>query len=92
MRRPHGHGEDDAGREGGARRPPGEIHSRVLAVFAARRDGPKSAGPSPLRGNLAGQFRVRTGDYRVQFSPTGRGRGAVVIVSKIGRRDGFCDE
>ena len=51
---------------------------------------PVVSGVKPLRHGLAGQYRVRTGDYRVQFRVDGGG-GAVVIV-KIGHRDGFYDE
>jgi mRNA-degrading endonuclease RelE of RelBE toxin-antitoxin system len=41
-----------------------------------------------LRGELAGHYRLRTGDYRVKFFVT----GDVVTVEKIGHRDGFYDE
>jgi len=37
---------------------------------------------------LTGCFRIRTGDYRVQF----RVAGDVVTVEKIGHRDGFYEE
>ena len=40
-----------------------------------------------LRGNLAGHFRVRTGDYRVQFHLS----GDTLIVEKVGHRDGFYE-
>lgn len=71
---------------------PAEIHNRVLGVFARLARWPEVSGAKHLRGSLAGQFRVRTGDYRVQFSITGRGKDAVVLVVKIGQRDGFYDE
>jgi mRNA-degrading endonuclease RelE of RelBE toxin-antitoxin system len=37
---------------------------------------------------LAGRFRLRTGDYRVQF----RVDGEKIIVEKIGHRDRFYEE
>jgi len=41
-----------------------------------------------LRGNLGGHFRMRTGDYRVQF----RVEGNRVLVECVGHRDGFYEE
>ena len=64
------------------------IHGRVLKVVERLSRWPAVSGAKPLRHGLAGQYRVRTGDYRVQFRVDG---GAVVIV-KIGHRDGFYDE
>lgn len=71
---------------------PIEIHTRVLGILERLGHWPGVSGAKPLRGDLAGEYRVRTGDYRVQFSVTGRGRDSVVTVTKIGRRDGFYDE
>jgi mRNA-degrading endonuclease RelE of RelBE toxin-antitoxin system len=39
-------------------------------------------------GRLAGHYRIRTGDYRVQFYV----EGETVIVEKIAHRDGFYEE
>ncbi len=41
-----------------------------------------------LSGPLAGHWRLRTGDYRVQF----RVEGELVIVEKVGHRDKFYQE
>lgn len=71
---------------------PDEIHTRVHKIITRLVNWPSVSGAKPLRGDLAGQYRVRTGDYRVQFSVTGRGDAAVVTVVKIGNRDGFYDE
>jgi mRNA-degrading endonuclease RelE of RelBE toxin-antitoxin system len=49
---------------------------------------PDVSGVKPLSGELAGCYRLRTGNYRVQF----RVDGANVTVEKIGHRDGFYDE
>lgn len=46
------------------------------------------SGAKPLSGDLAGLFRLRTGDYRVQF----RVERQRIVVEKIGHRDGFYDE
>jgi mRNA-degrading endonuclease RelE of RelBE toxin-antitoxin system len=42
----------------------------------------------PLRGELAGQYRMRTGDYRLQF----RVAGENIVATKIGHRDGFYEK
>ena len=46
-------------------------------------DWPNVSGAKPLRKFLSGQYRMRTGDYRVQFKAV----GDTVIVNKIGHRD-----
>ena len=46
------------------------------------------SGAKPLRGELAGRYRLRTGDYRIQFHVA----ADVVTVEKIGHRDGFYEE
>lgn len=68
------------------------MKSRVAAVFDRLSYWPAVSGAKPLRGELAGQYRIRTGDYRVQFAVTGRADRLVVTVTKIGHRDGFYDE
>jgi len=64
------------------------LHSRVLAILSKLEKWPAVSGAKPLRHSLAGHFRMRTGDYRVQF----RVRGQSVVVEKIGHRDGFYGE
>jgi mRNA-degrading endonuclease RelE of RelBE toxin-antitoxin system len=61
------------------------IHGRVLKLLVRLQQWPDVTGAKPLRGELAGHYRLRTGDYRIQF----RVVGDVVIVEKIGHRDGF---
>ena len=46
------------------------------------------SGAKPLRHGLAGRYRIRTGDYRIQFYV----RGAAVIIEKTGHRDGFYED
>ena len=64
------------------------IHVRVLRILERLREWPRVSGARPLRGRLAGHYRVRTGDYRLQF----RLEGATVIVEKIGHRDRFYED
>jgi mRNA-degrading endonuclease RelE of RelBE toxin-antitoxin system len=64
------------------------IHARVLHILARLERWPDVSGAKPLRGGLAGRYRVRTGDYRVQFRVT----GSVVLVDRIGHRDGFYED
>jgi mRNA-degrading endonuclease RelE of RelBE toxin-antitoxin system len=64
------------------------IHGRVLRLMARLENWPEVSGAKPLRGKLAGCYRLRTGDYRVQF----RVAEDVVTVDKIGHRDRFYDE
>jgi mRNA interferase RelE/StbE len=67
---------------------PRVIQARVTNVVARLVNWPQVSCAKPLRGDVAGYFRIRTGDYRVQF----RAEGDVVTVTKIGHRDGFYDE
>ena len=64
------------------------IHGRVLRLLVRLEHWPDVSGAKPLRGELAGCYRLRTGDYRIQF----RVAGDVVTVEKIGHRDGFYEE
>jgi mRNA-degrading endonuclease RelE of RelBE toxin-antitoxin system len=63
------------------------IHARVLALLERLQKWPAVSGAKPLAGNLAGRYRLRTGDYRLQF----RVEGGTVIVEKIGHRDRFYE-
>jgi mRNA-degrading endonuclease RelE of RelBE toxin-antitoxin system len=63
------------------------IHSRVLDLLERLADWPAVSGAKPLTGPLAGRFRLRTGDYRVQFR-VGRDE---IVVEKIGHRDRFYE-
>jgi len=64
------------------------IHIRVLDILERLEKWPNLSGAKPLRGRLAGRFRIRTGDYRVQF----RVESDRVVVEKIGHRDGFYED
>jgi mRNA-degrading endonuclease RelE of RelBE toxin-antitoxin system len=67
---------------------PAIIHLRVLRLLERLARWPNVSGAKRLGGRLSGHYRVRTGDYRVQFHL----KGDDVIVTKIGHRDGFYDE
>ena len=67
---------------------PNVIHARVRNVLQRLRNWPSVSGAKPLRGKLAGKYRIRTGDYRVQFFI----RGQTIVVERIGHRDGFYEE
>jgi mRNA-degrading endonuclease RelE of RelBE toxin-antitoxin system len=66
---------------------PPAIHRRVLDVLERLEAWPHVSGAKPLRGVLAGRYRIRTGDYRVQFYV----RDEDVVIEKVGHRDGFYD-
>jgi mRNA interferase RelE/StbE len=66
---------------------PVSIHRRVLALLERLENWPHVSGAKPLRGELAGRYRMRTGDYRVQFYVEDN----AVIVEKVGHRDGFYE-
>ncbi len=70
---------------------PTTIKARVLSVFERLARWPVVSGAKPLRGELAGQYRVRTGDYRVQFVVNDRHEPVVVLVVRVGHRDGFYE-
>ena len=67
---------------------PVEIVARVGKLLERLEAWPEVSGAKALSGNLAGHWRLRTGDYRVQF----RIEGETVTVEKIGHRDGFYEE
>jgi mRNA-degrading endonuclease RelE of RelBE toxin-antitoxin system len=67
---------------------PKPIKSRAIELLARLADWPNVSGAKPLAGKLAGHFRLRTGDYRLQF----RVDAGTVIVEQVGHRDGFYGE
>jgi len=69
-----------------ALRPP--VRGRVAAVIERLAKWPAVSGAKPLRGEMAGSFRVRTGDYRLVF----RVHLDVVTITRIAlRRDVYED-
>jgi mRNA-degrading endonuclease RelE of RelBE toxin-antitoxin system len=59
----------------------------MLRLFERLQTWPNVSGARALRGELAGSFRLRTGDYRLQF----RVEGTTVFVDKLGHRDRFYE-
>ncbi|MEX0700689.1 MAG: type II toxin-antitoxin system RelE/ParE family toxin [Planctomycetales bacterium] len=66
---------------------PKPIQDRALRIFERLEDWPEVSGAKPLSGDLAGHWRMRTGDYRVQF----RVKGETVIIERLGHRDRFYE-
>lgn len=64
---------------------PAAIKPRVRNIIRRLYDWPAVSGAKPLIGQLAGHYRIRTGDYRVQFAL----RDGILWIEKIGHRDGF---
>jgi mRNA-degrading endonuclease RelE of RelBE toxin-antitoxin system len=67
---------------------PRRIQARTVNLFERLEAWPNVSGVRALRGQLAGSYRLRTGDYRLQF----RVQGERVIVEKIGHRDRFYED
>ncbi len=67
---------------------PKPIKSRMIGLIARLADWPNVSGAKPLTGRLARHFRLRTGDYRIQF----RVEAGEVVIEQVGHRDGFYDE
>ena len=61
---------------------PKRIRVRVYELVRRLESWPTVSGAKPLKHELKGAFRVRTGDYRLLF----RVRGDVVVVFRIDNR------
>lgn len=66
---------------------PVPIRARVNRLCERLVEWPAVSGVKALSGNLAGWYRLRTGDYRVRF----RVEGDRIIVDKIGHRSEFYE-
>ena len=66
---------------------PERIKARVVTIIARLENWPVVSGAKPLRGRLAGRYRIRTGDYRLQF----RVERDQVVIERIGHRDRFYE-
>jgi mRNA interferase RelE/StbE len=65
------------------------IRNRIILVFDRLREWPAVRGAKSLRGELRGNYRIRTGDYRIVFSVSADGQR--VTVWKIGNRGTVYD-
>jgi len=66
---------------------PKPIKARIAEMIARLAKWPEVSGAKPLAGKLAGHYRLRTGDYRLQFHIEGK----AVVIEQIGHRDGFYE-
>ncbi|MGC9258590.1 MAG: type II toxin-antitoxin system RelE family toxin [Phycisphaerae bacterium] len=64
------------------------MKKRIQAVISRVQRWPDVSGVKPLTGTLAGHYRIRTGDYRMQFVL----RDNILWIEKIGHRDGFYED
>jgi mRNA-degrading endonuclease RelE of RelBE toxin-antitoxin system len=67
---------------------PRMIRARVRRLRERLERWPEVSGAKPLSGELAGSYRLRTGDYRLRF----RVQGETIIVDKIGHRSEFYED
>jgi len=66
---------------------PRPVQRRIRDIFVRLQSWPQVSGAKPLRGKLAGNYRIRTGDYRIVFKVHERTtHDWRVIVWKIGYR------
>ncbi|HUY37066.1 MAG TPA: type II toxin-antitoxin system RelE/ParE family toxin [Pirellulales bacterium] len=73
---------------------PKTIKRRVERLVERLERWPEVSGVKALSGNLAGRYRARIGDYRLQFQaerPPGE-NDWLLTVEKIGHLDGFYDD
>ncbi len=64
---------------------PGIIQLRMIELVRKLKNWPTVSGAKPLRGNLAGCYRLRTGDYRLQFRVLQTRKK--IRVEKIGKKN-----
>lgn len=67
---------------------PKPIKARIAEMIVRLAKWPDVSGAKPLAGELAGKYRLRTGDYRLQF----RVEGDAIVIEQVGHRDGFYGE
>jgi mRNA-degrading endonuclease RelE of RelBE toxin-antitoxin system len=66
---------------------PRSMRARMEDLVDRLEKWPAVSGAKPLRGDLAGHYRLRTGDFRLQFRVIGQD----IIIERIGHREGFYD-
>ena len=71
---------------------PRVIQGRMWHVIDRLKLWPSVSGAKPLRGALAANFRIRTGDYRLVFRLEMDEDGEYVLIWRIGdRKDVYLD-
>ena len=68
---------------------PLHLNAQVQQIIERLAKWPEVSGVKPLRGDLHGNYRIRTGAYRIVFSVSAD--GATVTIWKIGNRRGLYD-
>jgi mRNA-degrading endonuclease RelE of RelBE toxin-antitoxin system len=71
---------------------PKTIKARIIELIARLSRWPNVSGAKALSGTLAGHFRLRTGDYRLQFRIESSLQGEEVVIEQVGHRDGFYED
>jgi mRNA-degrading endonuclease RelE of RelBE toxin-antitoxin system len=64
------------------------VLTRVNRAMERLAGWPDVSGAKPLRGQLKGHFRIRTGDWRIIFAVTGE---TVIVIRIANRRDVYED-
>jgi mRNA interferase RelE/StbE len=67
---------------------PKPIKDRLRKLAKRLENWPSVSGVKALSGNLAGWYRIRTGDYRVRF----RVHKEQIVIDKIGHRRDVYDD
>ncbi|HWB52925.1 MAG TPA: type II toxin-antitoxin system RelE/ParE family toxin [Tepidisphaeraceae bacterium] len=67
---------------------PAGILPRMYGLIERLNRWPEVSGAKPLKGNRSGQYRLRTGDYRMIVRPV----GDVVFVLEVGNRRDIYEE
>ncbi len=67
---------------------PRPMRVRLHGLVERLKAWPNVSGVKALGGNLKGYYRIRTGDYRMRF----RMDGDVLLIVKVGHRDGFYED
>lgn len=67
---------------------PKKIRERMRKLVDRLQKWPEVSGVKALSGDLAGWYRLRTGDYRLRF----RLQKVDVIIDKIGHRSDFYED
>ena len=68
------------------------IQDRVTEILVALENWPSVSGVKTLRGDMAGYYRKRTGDYRILFRASDRTAAALLTVVRLGHRKDVYDE
>jgi len=67
---------------------PRSIQPRINNVILRLAQWPNISGTKALTGNLAGNYRIRTGDYRIVFKVTAE---KIIIWKIANRKDVYLD-